>query len=234
MKTKQKTFVFASLFADDIQGMVEYKAALGHKCESYAWALQTFDRYCLSHHPDSGTLTQEIAFCFCQAGTDGKNCGYRAGTVREFGRYLSAIGKEAYILPVNFFPQKKADLPYIMSDNEIRSFFGAADRYPHADNSPLLEYTVPVIFRLQFATGMRPQEARTLKRADFNFSKNTIYIDEAKGHRDRRIVTLPNVMELCRKYDAIAESLHPGRTYFFPSPDGSPYTHGWMTEKFHK
>lgn len=35
MKTKQKTFVFASLFADDIQGMVEYKAALGHKCESY-------------------------------------------------------------------------------------------------------------------------------------------------------------------------------------------------------
>ena len=40
MKTKQKTFVFASLFADDIQGMVEYKAALGHKCESYAWALQ--------------------------------------------------------------------------------------------------------------------------------------------------------------------------------------------------
>lgn len=36
MKTKQKTFVFASLFADDIQGMVEYKAALGHKCESYA------------------------------------------------------------------------------------------------------------------------------------------------------------------------------------------------------
>lgn len=50
MKTKQKTFVFASLFADDIQGMVEYKAALGHKCESYAWALQTFDRYCLSHH----------------------------------------------------------------------------------------------------------------------------------------------------------------------------------------
>ena len=97
MKTKQKTFVFASLFADDIQGMVEYKAALGHKCESYAWALQTFDRYCLSHHPDSGTLTQEIAFGFCQAGTDGKNCGYRAGTVREFGRYLSAIGKEAYI-----------------------------------------------------------------------------------------------------------------------------------------
>lgn len=233
-KDQGKTFSFSGPFATDIQGMLEFKTSLGHKEASYAWAMQTFDRYCLSHFPDAGILTRQIVMGFCQDSRSGGICGYRASHIREFGRYLAAMGKEAFILPEGFFPQKHADLPYIMSDPEIKAFFEAADRYPHADNSPLLEYTVPVIFRLQFATGMRPQEVRTLKRADFNFSRNTIYIEEAKGHRDRRIPVLPCVMEMCRKYDAIAESCHPGRTWFFPSPDGTPYRHGWLTAKFHK
>lgn len=230
----RKVWAFTGPFASDIQGMIEYKVALGHKAESYSWTLQAFDRYCLSHFPDAGTLTQEVVFGFCQNGAEGQGYGYRANSVREFARYLVAMGKEAYVLPENFFPQKATALPYIMTDSELKAFFDATDRYPHTDNSPLLEYTVPVIFRLQFATGMRPQEVRTLKRADFSFFKNTIYIEESKGHRDRRLVVLPDVMDLCRRYDAIAESYHPGRAYFFPSPDGTPYKHGWLTAKFHK
>lgn len=233
-KHSRKTFTFAGPFANDIKGMIEFKASLGHKEESFAWVMQTFDRYCLSNFPGAETLTQPIVFGFCQDGKDGKICGYRATHIREFGRYLMAVGKDAYVLPKGFFPQKAADLPYIMTDREITAFFDATDHYSHAANSPLVEYTVPVIFRLQFATGMRPQEARTLKRTNFNFSRDTIYIEEAKGHRDRRLVVHPSVMDMCRKYDIIAESYHPGRTYFFPSPDGTPYSHNWMSAKFHK
>lgn len=233
-KNQKKIFTFSGPFAGDIQAMLDFKASLGHKATSYAWVMQTFDRYCLSHFPDACTLTQQMVLGFCQDGKNGDICGYRASHIREFGRYLAAVGKDAFVLPKGFFPQKHAELPYIMSDSEIKAFFDATDHYPHADNSPLLEYTVPVIFRLQFATGMRPQEVRTLKRADFNFLRNTIYIEEAKGHRDRRLVVSPCVMEMCQKYDAIAESCHPGRAYFFPSQDGTPYHHGWLTAKFHK
>ena len=38
--------------------------------------------------------------------------------------------------------------PYIMSDEECRRFFEAADNYPYDKWNPLLSYTVAVFFRL--------------------------------------------------------------------------------------
>ena len=44
----------------------------------------------------------------------------------------------------------------------------------------------------------------------------------------------PEVMELCRKYDLIADSIIPNRAYFFQSPTGGAYTKGWLAKKFHQ
>lgn len=154
--------------------------------------------------------------------------------IREFGRYLAAIGKETFVLPTELFPPAKAELPYLLTDEEFSNFFCAADHYPSRANSPLLEYIVPVIFRLQYACGMRPQEVRLLKRADFDFRRNTVYIEESKWCRDRRLAVHPELMTLCRRYDAIANGYFPDRVYFFPSRNGGAYSHGWLTAVFHK
>ena len=90
---------FHSRFADDIREMVAYKTALGHKAASYEWNLQNFDRYCMKHYPDAETLTKEIVFGWCQAAKENGKSAYRANTIRNFGKYLTAIGKEAYVLP---------------------------------------------------------------------------------------------------------------------------------------
>lgn len=225
---------FHSAFADDIRGMVEHKKALGHKAESYEWNLQNFDRYCMEHFPEAGQLTKEIVFAWCGAGKEFKKSAYRANAIREFGRYLTGIGKEAYVLPHEFFPPQKAGLPHLFTDGELVRFFDAADHYPHHARSPLAEYIVPVIFRLQYACGLRPQEARLLRRADFDFQKSTIYISESKWCKDRCLPVEPGLMDLCRKYDAIAQGMFPDRVYFFPSPSGNAYSHGWLTAVFHK
>jgi integrase len=82
---------------------------------------------------------------------------------------------------------------------------------------------------------MRPQEVRLLKRIDFNFADNTIYIAEAKHCRDRRLAVNPGVMEMCGNYDRIAETVIPDRVYFFQSPQtGGAYGHAWLTAKFHR
>jgi integrase len=137
-------------------------------------------------------------------------------------------------MPPGFFPPRKADLPYIFSETELWHFFEAADHFPGSHNSPLLEYTVPTIFRLQYACGMRPQEVRLLKRTDFNFADCTIYIAEAKHCKDRRLAVNPDVMEICVKYDRIAATVIPDRIYFFQSPTGGTYSNGWLTAKFHQ
>lgn len=226
--------IFHSRFADDIRGMVAYKTSLGHKADSYEWDLQNFDRYCVKYYPNSQVLTREIVFGWCQAGKENGKSSYRANAMRNFGRYLTAIGKEAYVLPREMFVLQKADIPYLFTDTELERFFEATDRYPHRDNSPLLEYIIPVIFRLQYACGLRPQEVRLLKRTDFDFRKSTIYISESKWCKDRCLPVSAEIMKLCKKYDAIAQEIFPERTYFFSSRNGSAYTHGWLTAAFHK
>ena len=225
-------YIYQSRFSKRIKDMLEYRSALGRSVTGYIWNLANFDRFCLSKFPDELVLTKELAFAWC-SDTRG-NSGYRAQIIREFGRYLAGAGEDAFIMPPTFFPARKADLPYIFSETELRNFFDAADKFPGYCNSPLLEYTIPVIFRLQYACGMRPQEARLLKRKDFNFTDSTIYIAEAKHCKDRRLAVSFDIINMCRKYDRIAEVAMPGRVYFFQSPTGGAYSLGWLTAKFRK
>jgi integrase len=226
-------YVFQSLFAGRIRDMLAYRTALGRDVVGYGWALANFDRFCQSQFPDESTLTKELAFAWCNDANGYGGC-HRAHIIRGFARYLASIEDVAFLMPPGFFQPRKPDLPYIFTDEELRRFFDAADNFTCHGNSPLLEYTVPVVFRLLYACGMRPQEVRLLKRPDFNFDDCTIYIAEAKHCKDRRLAVNPDVMEMCRNYDYIAETMFPGRTYFFPSPEGGHYTHGWLTAKFHK
>lgn len=224
-------YEFQSRFSSRIRNMLEYRAVLGRSIVGYGWSLANFDRFCLNRFPDESSLTKEIAFAWCD---DSKDGNHRAQTIRSFAKYLISTGEDAFVMPPAFFPPSKANLPYIFSETELRRFFDASDRFPGCQQNPLLEYTVPVIFRLQYACGMRPQEVRLLKRENFNFADGTIYIAEAKHCKDRRLAVRPDVMDMCMKYDQIAASIVPERIYFFQSPTGGPYCHGWLTAKFHK
>ena len=231
---KREIPVFSSRFAPDMYGMLAYKEALGYKTASYSARLLCLDRFCSDKFTDSEQLTQEIAFAWCMAGRKEGMAADRMHLVRDFGKYLTAIGKNAYVLPTTLIPKRKPDLPYILTDYELKSFFAAADNYPHQDNSPLIEFTVPVIFRLIYACGMRPQEARRLKRSDMDYRKNVIYIEESKWCKDRRLAVTPTVMDLCRRYDAIAHSMFPDRVFFFPNQYGEMNSQKWLTRTFHK
>lgn len=231
---KYGSYEYTSGFAADICGMLTFKEALGHKTSSFAADLLCFDRFCVDRHPEDNVLTQELAFAWCMDGRKKQMAPHRMHKIREFGKYLLNIGKAAYVLPSALIPHKKAELPYLLTDSETELFFTAADNYPHRDNSPLVEYTVPVIFRLIYACGMRPQEARRLKRTDFDYSKNSIYIEESKWCKDRRLIVDTSLMGTCRKYDSIANEHFPERTAFFPNQYGKTYSHGWLTATFHK
>lgn len=225
-------YAFHSRFSERIRDMLEYRAALGRSIKGYAWNLANFDRFCLGSFPKEASLTKELAFAWCN-GANGSS-GYRAQIIRGFARYLISIGQDAFLIPSRFYPPRNPDLPYIFTDNELQNFFDATDSFTGYCNSPLLEYTIPVVFRLLYACGLRPQEVRLLKRTDFNFVDDTIYIAKAKHCKDRRLAVNTDVMEMCRNYDHIAETIAPGRIFFFPSPEGGHYKNAWLTTKFHQ
>jgi integrase len=224
---------YQSRFAERIYEMLEHRCLMGHGTAEYRKKLGSFDRFCVANFPNESTLTQTLVFAWCN---DAKGNGgmLKASVMRGFGRYLFSTGQDAYILPSAFFPHRRAALPHIFNDDEIRNFFAATDCFPSSRNSPLLEYTVPVIFRLQYACGMRPQEVRLLRRFDFDFSAKTIYIFKGKHKKDRKLAVENSVMSLCQRYDGMAEATVPGREYFFQSTSGGPYQGGWLSGLFRK
>jgi integrase len=112
------------------------------------------------------------------------------------------------------------------------NFFEATDYHPAHTNYALDEFTVPVIFRFQYACGMRPQEVRLLRCADFNFVDYTINIVNGKHYKDRCLPANAEVMEMCKRYNQIAEKLNSNRTYFFQSKSGNAYTTEWLCATF--
>jgi len=224
---------FESGFAQQIHEMLEHRAAMGRSVKDYSKLLANFDRYCTTHFPNENKLTKEIAFSWCNdAKGIGKGAFNRASALRGFARYIYLTGKEVYFMPTSFFPMPKAKQPVIMNDVELTSFFAAADHYPSNGKDALQEFVVPVIFRLQFACGMRPQEVRSLRCADFSFNDNTIYIAEGKHHKDRCLPINTGVMDLCLSYNRIAEMVTPNRTYFFQAQSGSMYSTDWLCDAF--
>jgi len=177
------TYEFRSGFARQIQEMLEHRAAMRHSVKDYNSILANFDRFCKSNFPKETTLTKEIAFAWCNdAKGNGKGSFNRASALRGLARFILLTGEKAYVIPSFFFPMPKAKQPIIMNHVELKNFFKATDYCPGSKKDVLKEFTVPIIFRLQYACGMRPQEVRFLRCVDFNFTDNTIYIANGK-HR---------------------------------------------------
>lgn len=228
---KKRFFGFRSSFSDDLNGFMEYKRSLGYADCSY-FHLNSFDEYCAEKYPDSNELTSEIVTGWCMIST--KGIINRCSEIREFAKYLLSIGKAAYVYPTHNIPARNDGLPYIISAGEQVKFFNAVDRYPHAPKSPIMEYTAPVVFRLMLGCGFRPREVVSLKRVDFDFRNGTIYIADSKNHRDRRIAVSDDLMDLCQRYDCIAENFFPYRTYFFPNKNGDGLSYPSLVYLFQK
>ena len=101
-----------------------------------------------------------------QGHRDGHWGAYRSRAVREFGKYLQLAGVDAFIVPSAWIASPTRGLPHIFTDEELAAFFRAADSIDAEYRSPFREYTIPVIFRLILGAGLRPPEARRLRRHD--------------------------------------------------------------------
>ena len=152
-------YEFRSGFARQIQEMLKHRAIMGYSVDDYSSILANFDRFCMNHFPRETILTRKIAFAWCDdAKGNGKGGFNRASALRGFARHIFLAGEEAYVMPPSFFPMPKAKQTIIMNHVELTNFFNATDCYSSSRKNVLHEFTVPVIFRLQYACGMRPQE----------------------------------------------------------------------------
>jgi integrase len=230
---------FISNFATDIYAMLSYREALGFSRRSHEPALSSFDRFAAMNYPETMTLCREMVTGWIDSQikiTRSSSIAGKATAIRMFGKYLSAIGKEAYILPDKYATSPKTIfLPYIFTDDELTRLFYAIDRTQKTSpGDSLMSKIPPVLFRLIYTCGLRPNEGRELFHKNVNFKTGEIFITNTKRKKERIVVMSDDMLGLCRKFNSVRESLEMESEYFFPRRDGCAYTSPQLERIFKK
>jgi len=185
------------------------------------------------HRPSETVLTRELATAWCRDTATGTWGAYRTRAVREFGKYLRLTGVDGFIVPSAWIASPTRSLPHMFTDDELAAFFRAADSIDAEYRSPFREYTIPVIFRLILGAGLRPPEARRLRRRDVDAGTAMVMIERSKRNKDRRVPVSGDLAGLLARFDHLADLRHPDREWFFEDQHGRQYSPGWLIAGYH-
>lgn len=216
---------FCSGFAHSLDAMLNYRQALGFSRQTHAANLMSFDRYASRHYARDTSLGKQIVLGWISEQMEQGKAGIeaKATAIRMFGKYLLAIGQEAYVLPEDYVSQPQKFTPYIFTDAELTRLFRAADRMPTGVFDPVTMMIAPVLFRLIYTCGLRPNEGRLLERSSIDFSTGEILITKTKRQKERLVVMSGDMLKLCRDYDKRRTALNTVGTHFFSNQDGEAY-----------
>lgn len=219
---------YASTFGKDISDFIDFRKAQGYNVHATEQYLMRFDLYCCECCIAQAILTREIVNDWLRhdIACGYKDMGGRGRAIRAFAQYLRGMGREAYVIPTFLFRDGDDSFaPYILSSKEISAFFNAADTLkPWHNGDKFAPYVAPVIFRLMYTSGLRPQEACALVDENINLRNGEILIRINKRRKERIIVVSDDMLRLLNEYARQKENIFVRTSYFFPRIDGSQYT----------
>ena len=168
---------FSSAFGERISNFLDYRAARGYKRETYLRHFIKFDLWCIENRPVQTELSRELVLDWINdAAISSYNTAQRVASMRQFARYLCAVGEEAYILPEKYTPLKSRAAAYLFTDMELTALFCAIDRLPPTKKEPFLNEMAPTLYRLIYTCGLRPNEGREFSLRTQNATKNALLL----------------------------------------------------------
>ena len=235
---EQKTFkdYYNRLLKDaDIRAFVGYKNSLGFPYNESIRILGRFDDFCVERFPEKDCLDCELALAWLEKRDTENTAGHRNRimVIREFAKYLRAVGTEAYMIPISMTSKGPGYVPHLFNEAEIKAFFHGADSFRPHEKAPARHLVIPVFYRLLYCCGLRPAEARLLKKENVDLVRGSVYVVESKGHKDRVVAVADDLLQIMRSYSTLISEIYPDSDYFFPRYDGDgPYTKRWTEEMF--
>lgn len=168
---------FSSLFGERIFDFLNYRIARGFKRETYVRHFINFDRWCRDEQPEQRELTQELVHKWIGVGdASSHEIKSRITAIRLFGKYLCAIGDNAYVLPEKYITCGSKFMPHIFTDSELTALFDSIDNLRSTKAEPFLHEIAPTMFRLIYTCGLRPNEGRELLLENVDFDTGRILI----------------------------------------------------------
>jgi len=216
------------LFHKDIEAFLTFRESLGFKRISYESYLRSFSRQCSSDYSDDSVLSRGMVMDYMDNQTS--ELSRKASCLRLFATYLTAIGKEAYIIPKDMYRVQAPQAPHVFSDEEMTVLFQSIDSLDPAKG--WIATMAPTLFRLIYTCGLRPGEGRDLKRSNINFTTGEILIEHSKRKKDRLVVMSDDMLKQCNLFDRKRQICGIPGDFFFAGPDGKPYKESFVNSTF--
>ncbi len=234
-----KNYGFSSLLAPIIEQYRHYCINTGTYCDGSFERIHYFDVY-FAEYERSGSHDEEqsaVNKWFQKRDTETNNsCRSRSYPVFGFIRYANTRGLLNWEIPELPDGLPCSYVPHIFTEKELKDFFNACDHIPLMFNNTqniIRKYTIPVIFRTLYSTGMRTFECRELLCRDVDLASGIVNIEHSKHNIQHYIVLHDSCRVMLEAYNEKISMICPDREYFFPGTGRYPYlTKDWLCENF--
>lgn len=213
--------------------LVAVRHAGGYKFKVPARVLGQFLDHCAREGYPDGSITKEA----CDGFLYGRHL--RASTVRrnelvlrQLADHARSAGWDAYKPPAAPRVRVRHQVPYVLTDDEVRRLFTAIDSQPMSSftNKAVVD---PVLFRVLYGAGLRISEALNLTLADVDTNDGVVKIRDSKNGAGR---TIPVTRRLAATLGAYLTAAHPspdaGDHVFYGRGPGRPLSQAGVYVRF--
>ena len=215
-----REYAYTSALAPDIRAYVAFKASVGVTGNSMRWHLLDFDRWCAAGGFSELTGEAVEGYVLDRLSRTDPSQTTWASYLREFGRWMRANGKpDAYVLSSDFKTTAARKVPYLLSCEEVDSFFDAAARL---DTPSPMRWEARCLFGLMHSCGLRTCEARRLRVGDVDLDGMRIDVMWSKGRRSRRLAITDEVAAMLERCGSMTDAaVGADRPAFFATGTGN-------------
>ena len=230
------TFHYTSSLASLIEGLIQQKRAIGYSYRGEARILYHFDQFIHNQGWTTPTLEKPVVEAWTQRRSHEAHATWRhrCSPVRQLALYMTDLGIPAYVLPTGQVSKGSPYIPHIYSDAELVAFCRQVDACRYQAEAPYRHWTLPLLFRVLYGTGMRLSEALHLRLEDVDDQAGIVTVRDGKFHKDR---LLPMAESLRQQLVAYRQQVHrlslPDTIYFLGGPD-RPLTGGNVYKNFRR
>lgn len=218
---------------DLIAELVDLRHASGYRFKVPERVLRQFAAHCRREGYPDGSITKEAANEFLY----GRHL--RATTVRrnelvlhQLAQHAQTAGWDAYIPAAATRVRVRHQLPYVLTDDEVRRLFTVIDSQPMSSftNKSLVD---PVLFRVLYGAGLRVSEVLNLTLSDVDTRAGTLKIRDSKNGESR---TIPITNRLTATLEGYIAAAHPAPEHsdhvFYSRTAGSPINQATIYLRF--
>ena len=217
--TKQYEF-----FSTHLSNYLTYKRSAGYKYEKEERVLNRFLRHCENFFDDDMAISKDAVMKWNEKGENEavSNQNSRAKIVRRFCLYVAKNGVPAYVCSLKNYGHSTFT-PYIFTNSELKKFFEQTDKTEKTYTSKFYHLTIPLLFRLYYACGLRESEVIKLTEDDVDLENGILTVRETKFGKDRLVPIHESILKQLSEFHKIAHQHSSPCSPFFPASHGGFY-----------